>query len=123
MSDRAPSQGAEANAEVPAGRFRSSARGLARAMRSVPGSVVLSFIILIAVAVCVFFSPLIVPNALGQDVSLGVSPAGTPGHIFGTDKVGRDILGLTIGGMPLYLVLAKSCFQCRLLCWQSSLRV
>ena len=56
MSDRAPSQGAEANAEVPAGRFRSSARGLARAMRSVPGSVVLSFIILIAVAVCVFFS-------------------------------------------------------------------
>ena len=98
MSDRTPSQGAEANAEVPAGRFRSSARGLARAMRSVPGSVVLSFIILIAVAVCVFFSPLIVPNALGQDVSLGVSPAGTPGHIFGTDKVGRDILALTIAG-------------------------
>lgn len=98
MSDRARSQEVEANAEVPAGRFRSSARGLARAMRSVPGSVVLSFIILIAVAVCVFFSPMIVPNALGQDVSLGVSPAGTPGHIFGTDKVGRDILALTIAG-------------------------
>ena len=66
MSDRVPSQDPEANAEVFVGRFRSSARGLARAMRSVPGSVVLSFIILIAVAVCVFFSPLIVPNALGQ---------------------------------------------------------
>ena len=98
MSDRVASQDAEANAEVSVGRFRSSARGLARTMRSVPGSVVLSFIILIAVAVCVFFSPLIVPNALGQDVSLGESPAGTPGHIFGTDKVGRDILALTIAG-------------------------
>ena len=79
-------------------RFRSSLRGLGRTLRAIPGSVVVSFVILALVAVCIFFSPLMVPNALGQDVSLGVTPAGTPGHIFGTDKVGRDILALTLAG-------------------------
>ena len=82
----------------PTDRFRSTLRGLGHFARTIPGSVALSFVILGLVALCVFFSSLLAPNALGQNVSLGVSPAGTVGHIFGTDKVGRDILALTIAG-------------------------
>lgn len=82
----------------PTDRFRSTLRGLGHFARAIPGSVALSFMILGLVALCVFFSSLLAPNALGQNVSLGVSPAGTVGHIFGTDKVGRDIFALTIAG-------------------------
>ena len=50
------------------------------------------------VAVCVLFSSVLVPGALNQNVALGVTPAGTPGHLLGTDKVGRDVLALTVAG-------------------------
>ena len=41
---------------------------------------------------------MLVPGALDQNLALGVSPAGTPGHLLGTDKVGRDVLALTVAG-------------------------
>jgi len=60
--------------------------------------VVLSVAFLGLVAVCVLFSSVLVPGALDQHVALGVTPAGTPGHLLGTDKVGRDVLALTVAG-------------------------
>ena len=59
---------------------------------------VLSVAFLGLVAVCVLFSSVLVPGALDQHIALGVTPAGTPGHLLGTDKVGRDVLALTIAG-------------------------
>lgn len=77
---------------------RALGRGLGSAARRVPGSVVLSVAFLGLVAVCVLFSSVLVPGALDQHVALGVTPAGTPGHLLGTDKVGRDVLALTVAG-------------------------
>ena len=77
---------------------RALGRGLGSAARRIPGSVVLSVAFLGLVAVCVLFSSVLVPGALDQHVALGVTPAGTPGHLLGTDKVGRDVLALTVAG-------------------------
>ncbi len=77
---------------------RALGRGLGSVARRVPGSVVLSVAFLGLVAVCVLFSSVLVPGALDQHLALGVTPAGTPGHLLGTDKVGRDVLALTIAG-------------------------
>ena len=55
-------------------------------------------VVLVAVAICVIVPSLLVPGALDQNLALGVSPAGTPGHLLGTDKVGRDVLALTVAG-------------------------
>ena len=77
---------------------RALGRGLGSAARRVPGSVFLSVAVLGLVAVCVLFSSVLVPGALDQHVALGVTPAGTPGHLLGTDKVGRDVLALTVAG-------------------------
>ena len=77
---------------------RALGRGLGSVARRIPGSVVLSVAFLGLVAVCVLFSSLLVPGALDQHAASGVTPAGTPGHLLGTDKVGRDILALTVAG-------------------------
>ena len=77
---------------------RTLGRGIGSSMRKVPGSVVLSVVVLVAVAICVIFPSVLVPGALDQNLALGVSPAGTPGHLLGTDKVGRDVLALTVAG-------------------------
>lgn len=53
------------------------------------------------VAVALFlatFGSLLAPDALSQDILLGVTPPGTPGHPLGTDELGRDVLQLLIAG-------------------------
>ena len=77
---------------------RALARGIGSSARKIPGSVVLSVVVLVAVAICVIVPSVLVPGALDQNLALGVSPAGTPGHLLGTDKVGRDVLALTVAG-------------------------
>jgi peptide/nickel transport system permease protein len=42
--------------------------------------------------------PILAPDARSQDVFLGATPPGTPGHMLGTDTLGRDILQLLIAG-------------------------
>jgi peptide/nickel transport system permease protein len=37
-------------------------------------------------------------GALDQDILLGTTPAGTPGHLLGTDALGRDVWLLTVAG-------------------------
>jgi peptide/nickel transport system permease protein len=55
----------------------------------------------------------IAPNATEQNVLLGAVPAGTDGHLFGTDLLGRDILGLSIAGTrsavigPVFIALGS----------------
>ena len=77
---------------------RTLGRGIGSSARKIPGSVVLSVVVLVAVAICVIVPSVLVPGALDQNLALGVSPAGTPGHLLGTDKVGRDVLALTVAG-------------------------
>ena len=87
---------------------RALGRGLGSVSRRVPGSVVLSVAFLGLVAVCVLFSSVLVPGALDQHVALGVTPAGTPGHLLGTDKVGRDILALRLRARARRLLVLSS---------------
>ncbi|SPT54818.1 ABC transporter permease [Schaalia odontolytica] len=77
---------------------RALGRGIGSSTRKIPGSVVLSVAVLVVVAICVVFPSVLVPGALDQNLALGVSPAGTAGHLLGTDKVGRDVLALTVAG-------------------------
>lgn len=44
------------------------------------------------------FGWLLAPDALSQDILLGVTPPGTSGHPLGTDELGRDVLQLLIAG-------------------------
>jgi peptide/nickel transport system permease protein len=64
---------------------------------------VVAFGILAAVAVAALF-PGLAGEALAQDILLGDSPAGTPGHLLGTDELGRDVLRLTVAGARSALV-------------------
>ncbi len=74
-------------------------RGTRRRRRDSPGVlVILSFIVLALVAVAIAFSGVLVPNATTQDILSGSLPAGSAGHLLGTDELGRDILQLTIAG-------------------------
>jgi peptide/nickel transport system permease protein len=43
------------------------------------------------------FGPALVPNATQNNLLIGVSPPG-PGHLLGTDSLGRDVLALTLAG-------------------------
>ena len=66
--------------------------------RRLPVSVAASILVLVAVAVCAVGAGWIVPGATTQDILLGQTPPGAPGHLLGTDDLGRDILALTIAG-------------------------
>ena len=61
-------------------------------------SVGAAILFLVFDVVCALLPHVVAPNATTQDILLGVSPAGTPGHLLGTDTLGRDILQLTLGG-------------------------
>lgn len=67
-----------------------------RRLRRVPGTVAVAALLLLAVAVLVIVP--VAPHAFDQDVLLGATPAGTPGHPLGTDSLGRDVLALTLAG-------------------------
>ena len=62
-----------------------------------PG-VIISALILLIVLLWVLFPQLFAPNALAQDITNSSLPAGSPGHILGTDTLGRDVLSLIIAG-------------------------
>ncbi len=82
-------------------------------MKYPPLTPVLCAIPLSVVAVCVVGSQWIAPNAGEPDILLGLTPAGTPGHRFGTDQVGHDVLQLAIAGArsavvgPLFIALGS----------------
>jgi peptide/nickel transport system permease protein len=67
-------------------------------LRRLPATAWVSAAIVAVTVVWMVAAPWIVPDAMTQDLALGVTPAGTPGHPFGTDDLGRDILAMTIAG-------------------------
>lgn len=71
----------------------------ARRRRARPAvSVLVCLAILAVTLVCAVAGGWIAPHALDQDITLGTTPAGTPGHLLGTDQLGRDVLQLTVAG-------------------------
>lgn len=71
----------------------------ARIRRAMSGSwaMLIATLILLATAV-IGLIPSFNSQALKQDIVLGTVPAGTDGHIWGTDALGRDVFMLTIAG-------------------------
>ena len=71
----------------------------ARIRRAMSGSwaMLIATLILLATAV-IGLIPSFNSQALKQDIVLGAVPAGTDGHIWGTDALGRDVFMLTIAG-------------------------
>lgn len=87
--------------------------------RTMPVSVVVSLLVLVLVAACAIGSQWIVPSANTQNILLGRTPAGTTGHVLGTDDLGRNILALTIAGTRSAitgpLVIAAGSMACGIL--------
>ena len=79
-------------------------RRLRRPRRHAPVTIWVAGIFLAAVMVLVVAADWLVPDAMAQDVPLGSTPAGTPGHPLGTDDLGRDILSMSLAGARLALV-------------------
>jgi peptide/nickel transport system permease protein len=66
--------------------------------RRLPGGVIFSFAVLAVIAAWVIAPGFFAPDALAQDVAHGGLPAMSPGHLLGTDSLGRDVLKLIIAG-------------------------
>ncbi len=69
-----------------------------------PVEVLLSLVLLGAAALMATFGALIAPDATSQSILDALLPPGSPGHLLGTDELGRDVLALTIAGTSSALV-------------------
>ncbi|TXN30002.1 ABC transporter permease [Lacisediminihabitans profunda] len=76
----------------------------AAAGRRIPGSLVVSFVLIALCLVAIALTPFVSAGATAQNILDGLLPPGSPGHILGTDELGRDILLLTIAGTGSALV-------------------
>ncbi|MCD4556681.1 ABC transporter permease [Schaalia sp. lx-100] len=75
-----------------------------RKVTTSPLSVAVSVLILVFFTAITLMTPLIEPIGLAQNLALGVSPAGSAGHILGTDNLGRDVLFLSLAGTRSALI-------------------
>jgi peptide/nickel transport system permease protein len=77
--------------------------GGGRGMSRPPAGVVAAMVVLGLLAIAALSAPLLVPNATRQDILAGLT---TPSraHPLGTDKLGRDVLQLTIAGARSALI-------------------
>lgn len=79
--------------------FQKSFRTFCRNRLAVIGAV-----ILVVFVVCAIFAPYIAPYPpLKMDLSAMHKPPGTPGHLLGTDSLGRDVLSRLIYGSRISL--------------------
>lgn len=72
--------------------------------RRLPIEVVISMALLGIVTLLAAFGTIIAPNATSQSILDSLLPPGSPGHLLGTDELGRDVLALTIAGSGSALV-------------------
>lgn len=63
--------------------------------------------VVLTVVVVALLAPIVAPHdPLAQDVANKLRPAGTPGHLLGTDQFGRDSLSRLIYGAQIEIVVA-----------------
>jgi len=67
-------------------------------IKQAPIGVKLSGVFLLIVLLWVLIPDILVPDALSQDLSRSNLAAGSPGHILGTDVLGRDVFSMLIAG-------------------------
>lgn len=72
--------------------------------RRLPIEVLISLVLLALVTLLAIFGTVIAPNATSQSILDALLPPGSPGHLLGTDELGRDVLSLTIAGSASSLV-------------------
>lgn len=67
---------------------------------------VIGLIMLLTVAAMALFAPQLSPHdPMEQNVNMRLKPPGTPGHLLGTDPLGRDILSRIIYGSRVSLLV------------------
>jgi peptide/nickel transport system permease protein len=81
-----------------------SAPGRARRRRRLPVTVALALGVLAAAVLAVALGGLLYPDAMRQDILSGLLPASAPGHLLGTDELGRDVWAMTIAGAASALI-------------------
>jgi peptide/nickel transport system permease protein len=80
-------------------RFRKAVRTFCRNRLALIGAVILTSII-----ICAVFAPYIAPHPpLEMDLTSLHKPPGTPGHLLGTDNLGRDVLSRLLYGSRISL--------------------
>ena len=63
-----------------------------------PVRIILSGLFLLVIVLCIIHPSLFAPDALSLDIQNAKLPAGSEGHLLGTDALGRDVLKLLIAG-------------------------
>lgn len=82
-------------ATAPAGNARKRRR---------PVTLVVCLIILGLALFAVLFGQLLFPNATTVNILQAKLPPGSPGHLLGTDELGRDVLAISVAGAASTLV-------------------
>ena len=83
---------------IPASSTHSPNLPVAGRTRRLPVTVVACFVVLGLVGLAALFGRLIFPGAMRQDIMTGLVPPLSPGHLLGTDELGRDVLAMSVAG-------------------------
>jgi peptide/nickel transport system permease protein len=75
-----------------------------RRRRRLPVTIALALGVLAAAVLAVAFGGVLYPDAMRQDILSGLLPAGSPGHVLGTDELGRDVWAMTVAGAASALI-------------------
>ncbi len=78
--------------------------------------IVASVTVLVVTAFAAIFGTLLFPDATKPDILNSLRPVGTPGHLLGTDQLGRDVFALSVAGTfsavvgPVVIALGAAVF-------------
>ncbi|MFT4281607.1 ABC transporter permease [Microbacterium sp.] len=72
--------------------------------RRAPWAIVVVVAFLVVVAITVAVGGLLYPDAMRQDILASLLPAGSDGHLLGTDELGRDVWAMTVAGAASSIV-------------------
>ena len=75
-----------------------------RTSRRPPALIVAAVSVILLALLAAAFGPVLAPDAGKQDLLDSMLPPGSPGHLLGTDQLGRDILQLTFAGARTAIV-------------------